>query len=125
MGDHTVVANIIVTKMGNNLKFWPEEQEIVSKTLDLFHDMAGGYSSSKLLLTLETVRFLAKNHTSDHFQFLAIPANVRQRTIFHATLTRLLLSPNGEDKLALSFEQFMEPTISTLAKLHHLSTTNN
>ena len=99
MGDHTVVANIIVTKMGNNLKYWPEDQEIVSKTLELFHDMAGGYSSSKLLLTLETVRFLAKNHTSDHFPFLAQPGNVRQRTTFHATLTRLLLSPNGEEKL--------------------------
>jgi exportin-7 len=117
MGDHTVVANIIVTKMGNNLKFWPEEQEIVSKTLDLFHDMAGGYSSSKLLLTLETVRFLAKNHTSDHFPFLSIPANVRQRTTFHATLTRLLLSPNGEDKLGLTFEQFLEPIITVLGKL--------
>ena len=120
MGDHTVVANIIVTKMGNNLKFWPEEQEIVSKTLDLFHDMAGGYSSSKLLLTLETVRFLAKNHTSDHFPFLSIPANVRQRTTFHATLTRLLLSPNGEDKLGLTFEQFLEPIITVLGKLGSL-----
>jgi len=121
MGDHTVVANIIVTKMGNNLKFWPEEQEIVSQTLDLFHDMAGGYSSSKLLLTLETVRFLAKNHTSDHFPFLAIPANVRQRTIFHATLTRLLLSPNGEDKLGLTFEQFLKPIINVLGQLRSLS----
>jgi exportin-7 len=121
MGDHTIVANIIVTKMGNNLKYWPEDQEIVSKTLDLFHDMAGGYSSSKLLLTLETVRFLAKNHTSDHFPFLSQPANVRQRTTFHATLTRLLLSPNGEEKLGLTFEQFLEPIIGVLAKLGTLS----
>eukprot|EP00531_Pseudo-nitzschia_arenysensis_P017265 CAMPEP_0116122248 /NCGR_PEP_ID=MMETSP0329-20121206/4115_1 /TAXON_ID=697910 /ORGANISM="Pseudo-nitzschia arenysensis, Strain B593" /LENGTH=1117 /DNA_ID=CAMNT_0003616087 /DNA_START=353 /DNA_END=3702 /DNA_ORIENTATION=+ len=121
MGDHTVVANIIVTKMGNNLKYWPEDQEIVSKTLDLFHDMAGGYSSSKLLLTLETVRFLAKNHTSDHFPFLSQPGNVRQRTTFHATLTRLLLSPNGEEKLGLTFEQFLEPIITVLAKLGTLS----
>ncbi len=121
MGDHTVVANIIVTKMGNNLKYWPEDQEIVSKTLDLFHDMAGGYSSSKLLLTLETVRFLAKNHTSDHFPFLSQPGNVRQRTTFHATLTRLLLSPNGEEKLGLTFEQFLEPIMSVLAKLGTLS----
>ena len=121
MGDHTVVANIIVTKMGNNLKYWPEDQEIVSKTLDLFHDMAGGYSSSKLLLTLETVRFLAKNHTADHFPFLAQPGNVRQRTTFHATLTRLLLSPNGEEKLGLTFEQFLEPIMSVLARLGTLS----
>eukprot|EP00934_Nitzschia_sp_Nitz4_P008361 Nitzschia sp. Nitz4//scaffold85_size83877//26190//29710//NITZ4_005223-RA/size83877-augustus-gene-0.148-mRNA-1//1//CDS//3329559119//8351//frame0 len=121
MGDHTVVANIIVTKMGNNLKFWPEEQEIVKSTLELFHDMAGGYSSSKLLLTLDTVRFLAMRHTEDHFPFLALAANTRYRTTFHATLTRLLLSPNGEEKLGLTFEQFLEPMITTLGKLSSLS----
>eukprot|EP00429_Kryptoperidinium_foliaceum_P009915 CAMPEP_0176004324 /NCGR_PEP_ID=MMETSP0120_2-20121206/1634_1 /TAXON_ID=160619 /ORGANISM="Kryptoperidinium foliaceum, Strain CCMP 1326" /LENGTH=1115 /DNA_ID=CAMNT_0017337001 /DNA_START=172 /DNA_END=3520 /DNA_ORIENTATION=+ len=121
MGDHTVVANIIVTKMGNNLKFWPEEQDIVGKTLDLFHDMAGGYSSSKLLLTLDTVRFLAMHHTEDHFPFLAIPGNTRHRTTFHATLTRLLLSPNGEEKLGLTFDQFMEPILKILTHLGAMS----
>mmetsp|Transcript_2983 Transcript_2983/g.6712 ORF Transcript_2983/g.6712 Transcript_2983/m.6712 type:complete len:1119 (+) Transcript_2983:545-3901(+) len=121
MGDHTVVANIIVTKMGNNLKYWPEDQDIVGKTLDLLHDMAGGYSSSKLLLTLETVKFLARNHTSDHFPFLGIPGNVRHRTTFHATLTRLLLSPNGEDKLGLNFQQFMDPILNVLTQLGTLS----
>ena len=121
MGDHTVVANIIVTKMGNNLKYWPDEEDIVAKTLDLFHDMAGGYSSSKLLLTLETVRFLAMHHTDDQFPFLLIPGNARHRTTFHATLTRLLLSPTGEEKLSITFEQFLEPIVNVLAKLGSLS----
>jgi len=125
MGDHTNVANLIVTKVGNNLKYWPEETDLIAKTLALLQDMAGGYSSSKLLLTLDTVKYLARNHTEDQFPFLAVASNVRQRTTFHATLTRLLLSPNGEEKLALSFEQFIEPSINTLAKLHQLSTTNN
>jgi exportin-7 len=124
MGDHTAVSNLIVTKMGNNLKFWPEEQEIVGKTLELLHDMAGGYSSSKVLLTLDTVRFLARHHTDDQFPFLSVPANSRHRTTFHLTLTRLLLSPNGEDKLGLTFEQFMEPLINTLAQLGALSATD-
>lgn len=121
LGDHTIVANIIVTKMGDNLKYWPEEQEIVGKTLDLFHDMAGGYSSSKLLLTLDTVKYLARHHTAEHFAFLGIPANVRHRTTFHATLTRLLLSPGGEEKLGLTFEQFMEPILNVLGQLGILS----
>jgi exportin-7 len=121
LGDHTVVANIIVTKMGNNLKYWPEEQDIVGKTLDLLHDMAGGYSSSKLLLTLDTVKFLARNHTADHFPFLRIPGNVRHRTTFHATLTRLLLSPSGEEKLGLTFQQFMDPILNVLSQLGNLS----
>ena len=39
-GDHTVVVNLIVTKMGKNLKFWPDENDIVAKTLELLTDMA-------------------------------------------------------------------------------------
>lgn len=121
MGDHTVVANLIVTKMGNNLKFWPEDQDIIGKTLDLLHDMAQGYSSSKLLLTLDTVRFLAMHHTEDHFPFLSIPGNTRHRTTFHSTLTRLLLSPQGSDKLGLTFEQFLKPIVTTIGQLGQLS----
>jgi exportin-7 len=121
MGDHTAVANLIVTKMGNNLKYWPEDQDLIGKTLELLHDMAQGYSSSKLLLTLETIMFLARNHTEEHFSFLSIPANARHRTTFHATLTRLLLSPSGEEKLGLTFEQFLEPICSRLDQLGALS----
>lgn len=121
MGDHTTVANLIVTKVGNNLKYWPEETEIIQRTLDLLLDMAGGYSSSKLLLTLDTVQFLARHHTEDHFPFLAAPANVRYRTTFHATLARLLLSPTGSEKLGLSFQQFVEPIINNLKMLGNLS----
>jgi exportin-7 len=123
MGDHTTVANLIVTKMGNNLKFWPDDNELIGKTLELLHDIAQGYSSSKLLLTLETVRFLARNHTEEHFPFLAIPGNAKHRTTFHATLTRLLLSQSGEEKLSLSFEQFMEPIVTRLGQLNALSPT--
>ena len=121
MGDHTAVANLIVTKMGNNLKYWPEDQDLISKTLELLHDMAQGYSSSKLLLSLDTIRFLSINHTEEHFPFLSIPGNARQRTIFHATLTRLLLSTSGEEKLGISFEQFLEPILTRLLQLGALS----
>jgi exportin-7 len=121
MGEHTAVANLIVTKMGNNLKYWPEDQDLIGKTLELLHDMAQGYSSSKLLLTLETVHFLSRHHTEEHFPFLSIPGNSRHRTTFHATLTRLLLSPNGEEKLGLTFEQFLEPIVTKLTRLETMS----
>ena len=121
MGDHSTVANLIVTKMGNNLKYWPDEHELIGRTLELLMDMALGYSSSKLLLTLETVRFLARNHTEEHFPFLRVPANMKHRTTFHAILTRLLLSPTGEETLGLTFDQFMEPIITRLTQLESLS----
>jgi len=121
MGNHTTVANLIVTKIGNNLKYWPDDQDIIGSTLELLLDMASGYSSSKLLLTLETVRFLARHHTEDHFPFLSVPANARHRTTFHTILARLLLSPGGEDKLDLTFEQFLDPIVNNLSQLGALS----
>lgn len=124
MGDHTEVANLIVTKMGHNLKHWPDDEDLVGKTLDLLHDMAQGYSSSKMMLTLETVRLLARHHTDEHFPFLSVPANCKHRTTFHATLTRLLLSPNGETKLNITFDQFLEPIVNKLKQLESLSPTD-
>mmetsp|Transcript_42128 Transcript_42128/g.76004 ORF Transcript_42128/g.76004 Transcript_42128/m.76004 type:complete len:1110 (+) Transcript_42128:281-3610(+) len=117
LGDHTVVANLIVTKIGKNLKFWPDEHDIVAKTLNLLTDMAGGYSSSKLLLTLDTVKYLASHHTHEEFPFLNVPFNARHRTTFHAILVRLLLSPGGEEKLGLTFDKFMEPIVETMSQL--------
>ena len=69
LGDHTVVVNLIVTKMGKNLKFWPDENDIVAKALELLTDMAGGCSSLKLLLTLSAVKYLASHHTQEEFPF--------------------------------------------------------
>lgn len=121
LGDHTVVANLIVMKMANNLKYWPEDADIVGRTLGLLLEMAGGYSSAKMLLNLETVRFFVRNHTAEYFPFLGVPSNARHRTTFHATLTRLLLSTSGESKLGLTFEQFLEPISSALEQLGTLS----
>ena len=120
LGDHTVVANLIVTKIGKNLKFWPDDHEIIQKTLDLLTDIASGYSSSKLLLTLDTVKYLVSHHTHEEFPFLNVPSNARHRTTFHAILVRLLLSPTGEEKLGINFDQFMEPLVKTMSQLDGL-----
>lgn len=63
-------ARVQTKQIGNNLKYWPDDHEVVSKTLQLFLDMASGYSSSKMLLGLDTVKFLMRNHTEEFFPFL-------------------------------------------------------
>ncbi|CAM9433954.1 unnamed protein product [Ascophyllum nodosum] len=115
MGDHSAIINVIVTKIGNNLKYWPDDNEVVSKTLQLFLDMASGYSSSKMLLGLDTVKFLMHNHTQEFFPFLGASANVRQRTTFHLTLARLIFATS--DDMSPMFEAFMEPLINVLRNL--------
>ncbi|CAM9898423.1 unnamed protein product, partial [Ectocarpus sp. 6 AP-2014] len=115
MGDHAAIINVIVTKIGNNLKYWPDDHDVVSKTLQLFLDMASGYSSSKMLLGLDTVKFLMRNHTEEFFPFLAASANVRQRTTFHLTLARLIFTTS--DDMVAMFETFMEPLLNVLRQL--------
>lgn len=115
-GDHTIVVNMIVTKIGNNLKFWGEDEVVISKTLALFFEVTSGYSSGKLLLGLETVQYLIAHHTADEFPFLAIPANTRHRTTFHTTIARLLFT-TAFDECSDRFERFMEPVEDVLNKL--------
>ncbi|TYZ58875.1 hypothetical protein PybrP1_005973, partial [[Pythium] brassicae (nom. inval.)] len=115
-GDHTVVVNMIVTKIGNNLKFWGEDEVVISKTLALFFEIASGYSSGKLLLGLETVQYLIGHHTEDEFPFLAVPANTRHRTTFHSTIARLLFT-TAFDESSERFERFLEPIEDVLNKL--------
>ncbi|KAF1334127.1 Exportin-like protein, partial [Globisporangium splendens] len=115
-GDHTIVVNMIVTKIGNNLKFWGEDEVVINKTLALFFEIASGYSSGKLLLGLETVQYLIGHHTADEFPFLAVPANTRHRTTFHTTIARLLFT-TAFDESSDRFERFMEPIEDVLNKL--------
>jgi len=119
MGNNTQITNLIINKIGNNLKFWPAEHDVIGDTLDLFLDMSQGYSSSKLLLTLDSVKFLLNNHNADHFPFLLNPGNIRHRTTFHATLTRLLFTFSSEE-MPMTFEKFLEPTLNTLTQLGQL-----
>ncbi|KAF4035500.1 Importin-beta N-terminal domain [Phytophthora infestans] len=116
LGDHTVVVNMMVTKVGNNLKFWGGTEVIISKTLVLFFEVASGYSSGKLLLGLETVQYLIGNHTAEEFPFLAVPANTRHRTTFHSTIARLIFT-TAFDESSERFERFMEPIENVLNQL--------
>jgi hypothetical protein len=60
---------MLITKIGNNLKYWSVDHVIICRTLELLFDMAGGYSTLKLLLSLDW--FLTRNHTEEHSLVLA------------------------------------------------------
>ncbi|EQC37130.1 hypothetical protein SDRG_05357 [Saprolegnia diclina VS20] len=118
-GDHTVVVNMIVTHIGQDLKFWGDEEKVISSTLTLFLDIASGYSSGKLLLGLDTVQYLIGHHTADEFPFLAIPSNTRHRTSFHSTISRLLFT-TAFDESSDRFEDFVKPMEDVLNTLMHV-----
>jgi len=117
LGDQTQVVNTVLTKIGNNLKYWGDAEEVLTTTLALFLEMANGGTSGKLLMNLEPVQFLIQNHTADHFPFLTHPQNYKHRTTFHATLARLIFHQTADD-LHRSLTTFMEPTLQVLTQLN-------
>jgi exportin-7 len=112
---NSILHQHTLLQIGNNLKYWPQEEEVVDKTLALFLDMASSYSSSKLLLGLDTVKFLLQHHGEEHFPFLSVAGNTRHRTTFHLTLARLIFTTTEE--LQPLFEAFVAPLTATLAQL--------
>mmetsp|Transcript_37396 Transcript_37396/g.101262 ORF Transcript_37396/g.101262 Transcript_37396/m.101262 type:complete len:805 (-) Transcript_37396:279-2693(-) len=117
LGDQAQVVNIMVQKIGNNLKYWADAEEVLSGTLGLFLEVSSGGASGKILLGLDTIQFLIQNHTPEHFPFLLHPQNYKQRTALHATLARLIFHQTVDD-LQRSFNSFMEPTLQVLAQLN-------
>ncbi|GAB5567143.1 ran-binding protein 17 isoform X7 [Prionailurus iriomotensis] len=70
------------------------------------------YILLKKLVKIDAVKFMLKNHTSEHFPFLGISdsyslSDFRCRTTFYTALTRLLMVDLGEDED--EFENFMLP----------------
>jgi len=113
LGDHTVVVSVMITKLMSNLRFWPERADIVDRTLDVLNELIFSYTSGRLLLQLDVINTLLLNHSEEAFPFLAVPAMVRQRTLFHQALARLVFMEDESEK----FEPFIAPIVGTLEKL--------
>ena len=103
--DHLMVMNLTVTKITKNLKSFAQCHRVVDASLTLLQDLAVGFMSGKLLLRLDAVNQTLACHTADHFSFLNQRANARNRTVFYATLGRLLFMEDNPEK----FRAFMAP----------------
>ena len=103
--DHLMVMNLTVTKITMNLKSFAQCSKVVESSLNLLQDLAVGFMSGKLLLRLDAIKGTLVAHTPEHFPFLAQYANTRNRTIFYATLGRLLFMDDSAEK----FHEFMAP----------------
>ncbi|XP_034692714.1 exportin-7-like isoform X1 [Vitis riparia] len=110
--DHLLVLNLIVGKIATNLKCYMGE-EIISHSLSLFFDMASGYMTGKLLLKLDTVKFIISHHSRDHFPFLGDYRCSRSRTTFYHTIGLLIFM---EDSL-LKFRTSMDPLLQVFVSL--------
>lgn len=103
--DHLAVLNACVAKIWANLAAFAACPPVVEASLGLLADLAAGYMSGKLLLKLDAIAFALGHHTEAHFPFLREPANARSRTLFYATLGRLLFMEESPAR----FKAFIAP----------------
>ncbi|CAL5048990.1 unnamed protein product [Urochloa decumbens] len=105
LNDHLVLLNVIVGKIATNLKCYAECEDVIDHTLSLFLELASGYMTGKLLLKLESVKFIIANHSQENFPFLAEYRCSRSRTTFYYILGSLVFMEDSPIK----FRTFMEP----------------
>nr|XP_028954506.1 exportin-7-like [Malus domestica] len=111
--DHLLMLNVIVGKIATNLKCYTENEEVIGHTLSLFLELASGYMSGKLLLKLDTVKFILANHTREHFPFLEEYRCSRSRTTFYYIIGWLIFMEDSPVK----FKSSMDPLLQVFANL--------
>lgn len=114
ISDHMAVMTSMLSKIATNLKVYGGAEDVIEATLELFQDLAAGYMSGKFMLKLDAVTYLLGHHTSEYFPFLSNSSNLRSRTTFYLTLSRLLFM---EDTVTGSFKTFMAPLGQVLSGL--------
>ncbi|VAH76182.1 unnamed protein product [Triticum turgidum subsp. durum] len=67
--DHLVLLNVIVGKIATNLKCYAECEDVIDHTLSLFLELASGYMTGKLILKLESTKFIIANHSDGPVKF--------------------------------------------------------
>ncbi|KAB2595440.1 exportin-7-like [Pyrus ussuriensis x Pyrus communis] len=111
--DHLLMLNVIVGKIATNLKCYTENEEVIGHTLSLFLELASGYMSGKLLLKLDTVKFILANHTREHFPFLEEYRCSRSRTTFYYIIGWLIFMEDSPVK----FRSSMAPLLQVFVNL--------
>lgn len=111
--DHLLLLNVIVSKIATNLKSYAESEEVIDHTLSLFLELASGYMTGKLLLKLDTVKFIIAHHTQEQFPFLEEYRCSRSRTTFYYTIGWLIFMEDS----AIKFKSSMEPLLQAFIRL--------
>ncbi|KAI3982347.1 hypothetical protein MKX01_037880 [Papaver californicum] len=110
--DHLLLLNVIVGKIATNLKCYTESEEVIDHTLSLFLELASGYMTGKLLLKLDTVKFIIGHHTREHFPFLEEYRCSRSRTTFYYTIGWLIFMEDSPVKFKSSMDPLLQIFIS-------------
>ncbi|KAI8088148.1 armadillo-type protein [Thamnidium elegans] len=115
----TDMLNLIMRKIITNLQIWGESEIIIRKTLELFNDLASGYSALKTLRKIESTTLIMQNHSSNDFSFFNNNRHSQSRMYYYQVLCKILYADDGCER---EFYEFMKPFEAKLDSLSLLST---
>lgn len=110
--DHLLLLDFFVRKIATNLKYYTESEEVIDHTLSLFLELASGYMTGKLLLKLDTVKFVIANHNKEQFPFLGEQRCSRSRTTFYYTIGWLIFLEDSAALFKSSMDSLLQVFIS-------------
>ncbi|PFH35350.1 importin-beta N-terminal domain-containing protein [Besnoitia besnoiti] len=128
------VLGLLVTKIGFNLQQRADMEDVIKRTLALFHELASGMNivhctdrsphliiSGRLLLSNPTANYLLQHHRNEEFKFLHVRGYGKYRTTYYFTLAKLLFlrigSSGSRGTAAEQFEAFMAPMSTVFDQL--------
>lgn len=101
----TSILNAMLMKIIGTMDTWSSNSDVIEECLDLLGDLSSGYSSSKILVTLDGSNAILEKHGVQHFPFMAHPSNFKLRTKFYLTWGRLAFSDAHIER----FDELMGP----------------
>ncbi|KAI8363847.1 armadillo-type protein [Choanephora cucurbitarum] len=113
------MLNLIMRKIINNLQVWGESELIILKTLELFNELASGYSALRNLRKIESTTMIMQNHLSSEFGFFNHDKHRHSRMLYYQVLCKILFA---EDSSEQEFYEFMKPFEVRLESLCALNT---
>lgn len=102
-----------------NLQIWGASESIIKQSLELFHDLASGYSALKNLRKIDATTLIMQNHLSNDFSFFNHAKHRQSRMLYYRVLCKILFA---EDNCEGEFYEFMKPFELRLDRLSTLST---
>ncbi|KAF7729675.1 hypothetical protein EC973_004048 [Apophysomyces ossiformis] len=120
ISEHAAMLNVIVRKIAANLQYWADNEVVIRRSLELFHELTKGHNLLKHLRNAETTQLILQNYTSSRFTFLEHESQQHNRELYYQILCILLFA---EDHIReLEFHEFMRPFAARFDVLGPLDT---
>ncbi|KAI7855239.1 armadillo-type protein [Circinella umbellata] len=117
ISDQILMIDVIMRKIVNNLQCWGHNEVVIRRTLELFNELATGYSAVKNLRKIETTRLVLQNHMSPEFAFFESSKHQQNRMLYYQVLCKVLFSEDNNER---EFHAFMKPFESRLQQIEML-----